>query len=215
VRYAIKAFVICLLCHLSLRVNVFLLKRFCNDAAVGQYSIASQVGDVLWMFPFSVAMVLFPRLVRDRHSRWSTALRNLGMVAAIMVVSCGLCALVARPFITAVYGKAFLPAVEILLWILPGVFFYALTSVIAQYLAAIGIPRVLLAFWVLTMLLVTAGGCLLIPRYAGVGAAIAFSIAFTLMFFMELGLAAALHSRTGPAVEPARQPAEIPEALLP
>lgn len=195
IRYATKAFVICLLGYLVLRANVFLLQRSVGEAELGQYSIAAQLGDALCAFPMSVATILFPELVRQGQSRWRTTRRNLLTVGAIMLVGCGATALLARPLISLVYGPVYLPAVPMLLWLLPSVFFYSLTAVVSQYLFAIGIPRILMVSWGAALLIVLGTGYVFIRGYAGIGASISLSITFAAVFFVELVMALRCEAR--------------------
>ena len=189
VRYAAKAFTVCLLGYLAVRLNVFILNRSAGEAEMGQFSIASQMGDAMGAIPLSVATVLFPHLVRHQGTRWNNTCKSLLVVAALMLAACGAIAFLARPFIRLAYGERYLPAAPVMMWMLPGVFFYALTGVISQYLASIGMPRRLVGIWTAAVVLSLAVGCWLIPAYSSQGAAMSYSLVLTVVFAATMALA--------------------------
>lgn len=189
-RYALKAYVACGLSFLLLQMQVLLLDRLTSPQEVGYYSVACRIRDVLMVLPAAAATVLFPHLVRAETQRWRCMIRHLGAMAGILAAGCLLAGLLARPFIAAAFGRNFLPAAGILWWMLPAAFFYALTSLVSQYLGAIGIPRAVLAMWAAALGVGAAGGCALIPSYGGVGAAAALSLSCTVAFLLQFSLAA-------------------------
>ncbi len=177
-RYATKAYVITLLGFLVLRANVFLLRREYGPAELGLYSIAAQFADVLAIVPQAIALVLFPRLVRDTASRWTATLRATVATTALLVVACGVTAIVAGPAIRLLYGPSFAPAATVLRIMLPGVVCLGAASVLSQFLSAEGLPRTLIAVWGVVLALLSSTSLLLIPDHAGAGAAAALSIAY-------------------------------------
>ncbi len=189
VLYAFRAYLACLLGFLLLRGNVFLLQRLSTSAEVGYYSIASQLSDVLVILPQTVAMILFPRLVKNTETGWSRTRKTLLIVCLVMIVGEGLCALIAPVLITKAFGKSFEPAVQILYSMLPGVLALGLTSIVSQYLASLGFPKQVVVLWLLAVPILVISGCLLIPTYAGKGAGIAFSFTYAVLFLAILVVA--------------------------
>jgi O-antigen/teichoic acid export membrane protein len=188
-RYSTKAYFACLLAFLMLRSNIFLLQTICGDKEVGLYSIAAQAADVLNLVPSSLAVVLFPQLVKDETQSWDRMLCSLWKVAAFMLLACCFSALFVSPAVHLIFGRQYSLAAEMLLYMLPGVFFLGLVSVVSQYLAAIAFPRRVLDIWLATVVLQVFLCVLLIPRYAGLGAAMALSIAYSVNFVLQLFLA--------------------------
>ena len=188
-RYATKAYLGALLAFLVLRGNVFLLQYLTSSRELGYYSIATQISDVIGILPVSVALVLFPRLVRDGRGAWHAALRHLGVIAVLMLLGVGVAALLAQPLVLLAFGKVYLASVPILFCMLPSVFFLGLTAIVSQYLAAIGYPKSVITVWALGLVVMAAAGIMLIPSLSGVGAAISLSIGHLCIFFLLLGLA--------------------------
>jgi O-antigen/teichoic acid export membrane protein len=188
--YASRAYVLCLLSFLVVRSNVFVLNQFGSEQA-GFYSVAAQIADVLWIFPTSLGMVLFPRLVRREGNTAKDMTRQLLCVGGSMFVLCLICAVLVEPFVRTMFGPAFLAAVPIMWWMLPGVLLLGLTTILSQFLAARGIPRLQIAAWLLALAVQLTASCVLIPQYAGVGAAIALTLGTLVSFVSLLTLAIA------------------------
>ncbi|TMG33866.1 MAG: hypothetical protein E6H88_16320 [Chloroflexi bacterium] len=188
-RYAAKAFLITLLGYLVLRGNVFLLQAAAGPAEVGYYSIAAQIADVLVIFPSSVGVVLFPDLVRNATRRWRSMLGSLTVVTAIVGAACVVAALVAAPFVAALYGRAFAPAVPVLLVMLPGVVFVSATTIVSQFLGAVGLPRLLIAVWAAALVVLVTLNVILAPVLGAPGAAAGLSATYFILFVMVCALA--------------------------
>jgi len=180
-RYATKAYLITLLAFLVLRANIFLLRRHFGPAELGLYSVAAQISDVLAIVPQSIALVLFPRLVRESGDRWTATRRAAIGTGAMMLVVCGFAAIVGGPVIRLLYGASYAPSANVLRIMLPGIACLGVANIISQYLSAEGNPRILLVLWGGAAALVVALSLLLIPDHAGAGAAAALSVTYTLV----------------------------------
>ena len=200
VRYASKAYLSALLAFMMLRVSVFLVRTLLGPEDLGYYSVASQVTDTLGLVPASLALVLYPRLVRQDLGRYRFMLRNLVAIAVPLAAACGAFELLAEPFVRILFGAPFLPAVPVLRWMLPGAFLLGTTTVVQQYVAASGLPRGLLGILALGLASGVALSLLLIPRYGATGAAMALSISYAVIFLLELGLAHRMSRSESPTV---------------
>ena len=193
-RYSLNAYIVTLCGFLVLRSNVFILSALRGPEQVGYYSIASQIADIMGILPQSMALVLFPTLITTEEGRLRTTLRHMMIVGMLLAAGCGIVGILAEPFVRAVFGQKFLAAVPLLRWMLPGVFFVGLTSVVSQYLAASGFPASLVAVWMAGSAAAAGLGWVLIPGSSGAGAAIAVSLTHAGIFIAVLGLSVA-HSR--------------------
>jgi len=155
---------------------------------VGYYSVATQFADMLAILPQSTALVLFPHLVGERRGRFDRTIWSLSAMAVLLGTGCIAVAWLAEPLITIAFGGRFLPAATVLRCLLPGVFFLGLTGVASQYLAAIGFPRALVLIWFAGFAAAVTTSWLLIPRFAGTGAALALSLTHGLVLTLILGL---------------------------
>jgi O-antigen/teichoic acid export membrane protein len=187
-RYSMKAYFTAFLGIMVMRSNVFILQRYSGTETLGYFSIASQIFDVLSILPASVALVLFPNLVRTKDGRWETTRRYLFSVGLMVMAACLIAAFLVKPFVKIAFGNAFLPSAPIVLWMLPGVFFLSLTTILSQHLAAMGFPKSLVIIWGISFIVVILSSVILIPLFSGIGATMALSITYALLFFMVLGL---------------------------
>jgi antigen flippase len=211
-RFATKAYVITALGFLVLRSNVFLLRREHGPGELGIYSVAAQLGDVLAILPQSVALVLFPRLVRDERSRWEATRRAATAVAAVMLVACTLAAVLARPFIDLSFGAEFSGAARVLQLMLPGSLCLAVATVLSQYLASVGQPRSVVAVWAAAVALVVALSLLLIPGHAGAGAAVSLSCTYAALLAALVAIAWRYRRRQAGKPEAAPELEALPPA---
>jgi len=197
-RYSTKAYLVTLLGFLVLRANIFLLRRDFGPDDLGLYSIAAQLGDVLAIVPQAIALVLFPRLVRETTSRWASTVDATLMTSGLMVVACGVAAVIAGPAIDLLYGPEFAPAATVLQIMLPGVFCLGVANVLLQYLGAEGLPRIVVAIWAGAFALLVGLSLALVPRHAGAGAAAALSGTYAVLLVAVLW-ASRRHHRRGEA----------------
>ena len=188
-RYAAKTYVIAGLGFLVLRSNVFLLTRIKGTTDVGYFSVAAQIADALAILPTSAALVLFPSLVRDRTTRFASSLRACAATMGLLVVATVVVGLLVEPLLGLLYPPRFAAAAPMLRWMLPGVVAAGGAAVLSQYLAAIGLPRTLVAVWGLALASVVTLGAILIPSHGGSGAGASLSITYVAVLALVLVLA--------------------------
>jgi O-antigen/teichoic acid export membrane protein len=188
-RFAAKAYLVTLVGVLLLRANVFILEWISGPAALGQFSVASQIGEALGAFPASVALLLFPRLIRDAEQRWTTSIRTMMVVGLILALACAIVAVLAEPFVHLAFGDHFAPSVEPLRLLLPGVVALGMLAVVSQHLAAVGLPVELLGAWAGAFVLVAALGLAFVPTAGASGAALALSVGYCTLLVVALVIA--------------------------
>lgn len=180
--YSLRAFFVTLLGFAVLRGNVLFIENLAPAAELGYYSVAAQVADAVSVLPISFALVIFPRLVRQDLGRYEAAMKNARLMAVIMAAACIGAAILIQPFVTIAFGEAYAPAIQVFMAMLPGIFFLGVSTMISQYLAAVGFPLKTIAVWVLPVLCVVIFSALLVPRVGAVGAAIALSAGYVVLF---------------------------------
>jgi O-antigen/teichoic acid export membrane protein len=186
--FAGRSLVVSLLALLLLRINVLLLGSYADQSEVGYYSVAAQLSDVLIILPSAVAASLFPRLMAMPSGRWQATLRSFALFGTLYLAAC-IAAAACAPLLPYVFGMSFKPSVAIFYWLVPSAFFYGITSIVSQYLAALGLPRSLLAVWAAATALLIVAGLWLIPQGGALGAAQALSLACAFLFVGVFALA--------------------------
>ena len=191
--YGLKFHISSLALAIILRADLFIVNHFRGPAEAGVYSVASQFGLLLMLLPGVIATLLFPRVTAEQDARGETTCLVTRYTTFIMF----LCCLAAVPFslvLPVLYGVAFADATRLLLILLPGVYLMGLGSVLVQHFSALGLPRAIPIYWVITLALNLILVFALVPRLGAQGAAIASTISYAVIFAL---IALHFHSSTG------------------
>lgn len=175
--YGARAYVAACLAALMARLNAFLLEPAIPAADYGAWSISAQMIDMMLLVPQSIALVLLPRMMRseDPHALLRVnAMVTTGVLVAVMAVF----ATVGQPVIGLLYGAEFSAAYEYVLWGMPGLLALGIISILSQYLAAIGIPAMLILLWGVVVLLHGLLASALIPEMGATGAMASQSVGY-------------------------------------
>jgi len=188
VQFASRAYVALLAGFLIQRIGVTLLMVYRGSVEIGVYSIAAQIADVLVILPSSIAMVLFPTLIRDPDDAWrKTRQAVLLVIGCMLAIGAGVW-LVGELVITTVFGTEFAASYHVLLWLLPAVLAVSVSSVLSQYVVAEGFPRSLVALWIAGLGLCVFFGIPLVDASSVIGAAQAQSFGAVAVCFGVIAL---------------------------
>jgi O-antigen/teichoic acid export membrane protein len=156
--------------------DVVILKAFAGNAEVGAYSAAYKIFEGLMIVPSVVLAATFPPLARaqgdpERQRRWEVALAAL-LLALGTAVALGVY-FTSNRAVALIYGAGFAraaPSLRVLAVALPILFLnYGLT----HFLIARDLERRNLLFAALMLIVNISANLLLVPRFAGPGAACA------------------------------------------
>ena len=180
-RYGVKFHISILAGALIFRADLLVVNHFRGPAEAGVYSVASQVAMMLMLLPGVIATLLFPRVAAEHDPQGHLTARVSRHTAFIMFFVC----LASAPLsfvLPTLYGKAFSEATIQLLILLPGVYLVGIESVLAQHFNALGLPRAIPIFWVITLLVNLALVVALVPPLGARGAAVASTASYALIF---------------------------------
>ena len=186
ISYGIKSHVSILAGTLIFRADLLVVNHFRGASEAGVYSLASQMATLLMMLPAVIGTLLAPRVTAEQDQTGSTTCVVARHTSMVMLLSC----LAAAPLsllLPVVYGSAFSDATTQLLILLPGVFLIGLQSVLVQHFNAMGLPKTIPVFWVITLVFNLVLVFLLVPRYGARGAALASTISYSLISFLMIG----------------------------
>lgn len=178
IRYGMRAYGPMVLSVVVARVGVMFVKSGASTEGLGHYSVAVQFFDVLGIVPSTLALILFPSIMRDRSMTWahckSELIRMLSIAVAIAVVA----AVALKPVIPIVFGPEFAPAYLLSLLFLPG--FVALSGLVvaSQYLAALGYPKAVMINWAIGAAVLLVLCPVSMQQFGVAGAAMATSAAY-------------------------------------
>lgn len=172
IEFALRAHVATLFGFLMARMSVLVIRQFGDFADLGYWSIAAQIADALLILPATISLLLFPSLVRAEEAmRWKEFKTTLFQLSLIMAVFCVAVAAATKLAVELIFGAAYMPAVAIILALLPGVFFLGVASVASQFLAANGYPWSQVLAWICGSALQAALSVALFGQFGIVGLA--------------------------------------------
>lgn len=188
VGYGIKIYLANLFGFLNYRVAMFLINAFLNPLAVGLYSIATGVGERLWLFSSATSTVLFPRVsaTKDKHSLKTTTpivsrnilfLTTLGGLALYFLSSW---------LVPLFFSEAYRPSIRPLQILIPGIIALSAARIFGNDLAGRGKPIYNVYMGAVVVCVNILASILFIPRWQIAGAALASTIAYTVSLIGSL-----------------------------
>jgi O-antigen/teichoic acid export membrane protein len=162
------------------RIELLMLEWYRGLNAVGIYSMAMSLAELLWMISTSIAVTtITPAIGKDAAQAKAVLARGVRLAflsAALAAVGLGAVATFAVP---AIFGAPFSPAVWPLILLLPGVVAYAPASVVSVYFSMReGRTKHPLLTSVVSGSLTVVLCIALIPSYGAMGAAVASTLGY-------------------------------------
>jgi O-antigen/teichoic acid export membrane protein len=186
----INAYMILFFGFLVLRIDLLMVKYMLGATEAGYYSISQVLSENTMMFPVVVGQLLFPKLsaAKERGEKLRVANKAILVTAALMLPAALIAAWVASPVISIAFGRSFLPAVSPFVWLMPGIYFLGIETVMVQLLNSEGFPRIIVAAWIVDTVINVAVNFWVIPHYGIIGASVVSSASYFLMFLMICGV---------------------------
>lgn len=177
--YSLGAYAVNTTAYLHLRQDVLLIGWMLEPAAVGIYSVAVSLAEVVRYLPSVVGAAVFSRVSQAGAGRGGEVSMRVSRLTVAAVVALGvLVALVGPSLIDLLFGARFADASALLLLLLPGVVAMGAAEPAGGYLFAHGI-----VYWRLSVVAVIVNAALnilVIPVWGLTGAAIASSLTYGL-----------------------------------
>lgn len=181
ITYGLKFHISVLAGAIIFRADLLVVNHFRGAAEAGVYSVATQFGMLLMLLPSVIATLLFPRVTAEQDAHGETTWQVTKHTALIMLVCC-LAAVPLSFLLPLVYGAAFSEVTPLLLILLPGVYLIGLESVLVQHFSALGLPRTIPIYWIVTLVVNLVLVFALVPQFGAYGAAIASTVSYALIF---------------------------------
>lgn len=175
---------------LYMRLDQVMVGQISNSKEVGDYSAASKLVEVWYFIPTAITSSLYPYILKAKDDPIAYEKKLLNLYSLLMwgsILAAAFTTLIAKYLILILFGKEFQDAIIILqvyIWSVPATFIGVATSVylMAENLTKISFMR---TFWGMVANIIL--NIILIPKYGGIGAAMATVISYTLVAF-SLGL---------------------------
>ncbi|NIM90462.1 MAG: oligosaccharide flippase family protein [Candidatus Aminicenantes bacterium] len=173
-----------ILFNLINRLDSYLVKFFLGATFLGFYSV-SLIAENLWLISMAIGMALLPKvsssLLKDKNKDTAAVCRHsvfLTFLAALVLF------IIAKSLIEFFFGQPFLPAVQPLWILLPGIASLSVTKTLKQYLSGTGRPQIATYSAMVTIIVCIFLNIMLIPRMGISGAA----LATTCSYFIYAGI---------------------------
>jgi len=186
--YGFRSFLASFGSYLVLRLDLLLVQYILGAKQAGYYSIAGTMADMVYLLPTVTGFILFPKLsaMTNNREKWEFVKKIAALMGGVMMILCGLGALLVKPLVMLLYGEPFLPAVPAFIWLMPGIFFWANSTFPLLYLQSTGLPRQVIYIWGILISTNVTLNLLFLERWGIVGAA-AISSTTYLMSFLVFG----------------------------
>ena len=180
--YGVRIFLTGIFSLLILRIDLYMVNFFKGMAESGLYSLASTFGDVFFILPFSIVTVMFPKInAEDKSKKESVAKYSRISFFSVLILAIGTLLFI-KLFIGLLYGQEFLPSVQPILLLLPGLIFLSTATVLSQYFLSTKYPFKLTICWFLATILNIILNFIYIPQYGMIAAALSSTITYFLVF---------------------------------
>lgn len=186
--YGFKAYVAALFAYTVLRADVLMCSYILGDTATGHYSIAVSMADLVYMLPVVAGTIAFPRFTAevDPVRRWEKVLGVVKWITVIMLAIAAVSAVLARPAVVLLYGRAYEPSIAAFLWLLPGLVLLGINTIFMNYFAAEGMPPIAIWSPAIASVVNIVLNPILLPHFGIVGASLASTVAYAMMLLMSV-----------------------------
>ena len=163
------------------KLDVYLVRYFADEAQVGYFTTGVGLAAFLANLPSVMGYVLVPWVARRSRAEAAVGTAAASRVVLAMTIPAALClGVLGSIAIELAYGASYLPAVEPLRWVLPGVVMSALYWPASAYLLGQGELRPILVIHSITLAANIALNWWLIPLWGITGAALASSLTYSI-----------------------------------
>lgn len=180
--YSVEVGVANLISTLNYRIVLFVVGYFIGFAAVGIYSLAVVMAEMLWIVSSSIAMAAYGRIGSKEvfeSGRLVAAMARLNFI--LLAASSPVLYFMAKFFLPLLFGDVYEESLPALLALLPGVVLFGTASVISVFFTnQLGRPDIPKRISFISFVLNCLMSVVLVPRYGLFGAGVSTSIAYSL-----------------------------------
>jgi O-antigen/teichoic acid export membrane protein len=171
---------------LNYRLDQFFVSALVGVTALGVYSVAVSIAELLWLLPHAVGTVVFPRAALRRGDDDGTTLRAFRWTLFVTIVAGLGVAVFGRGIVHMLFSARFDRAYAALLLLLPGAVVLGPAKILANDLAGQGHPELNSISAAVGMALTVTLDLVLIPHLGIRGAAVASSVSYVIVGALSL-----------------------------
>ena len=180
VKFGLQSYLGNVIQFFNYRIDMFLIGVLLNFASVGYYSISVGLAESLWYLPGAVGTMVFARTPvlsdEDRNKSTPRICRNtlfITMILAIILFFTG------KYIILILFGSQYLPALEPLWALIPGIIALSICKVLSNEITGRGKPLIVTHAAIISVIMNIPLNILFIPHIGIIGSALASSISYT------------------------------------
>jgi O-antigen/teichoic acid export membrane protein len=168
--------------QLNYRVDILLLQELSTMKEVGYYSLGVAISDKLWQLPSAIGLVVMSRSanVEDLPKLDRDVAKLVRISFLIVLLAAVLLWLVIPYLLPLFFGNKFIPSIGIVRLMLPGIIMFVIVRILSGRFAGAGHPKLLISLFVPTLLVNIVLNLFWIPKYGGLGAAMATNVSYSL-----------------------------------
>jgi len=168
---------------------VVVIKQTMDFTEVGVYSVAAKLGEIWYFIPVIICIALFPKITKvynDNRKYYEEIVSNVYSILFIVSLLVSAFAIVlVEPFVNIFFDASYLDSVPIFqVYVFIGIFI-ALKTLNQRIYILENIQKYLVVFSVLSSIISVVLFYILIPRYGGIGAAIAIIVSQIFYIFIN------------------------------
>lgn len=174
-RYGLRFYPSSIMGFFSYRIDAYLIAFLVPDAApaLGWYSMAVGLAEMVFFFPNAVASLFFPRVAASSREESDRQVAEVSRVTLLITAAFALLLVPAAAIMIWLVLPAFEASLPPLLVLLPGVVALSVAKVVGQYVVGIGRPGLNSAISIAALVLNVVLNLMLIPLFGITGAAAA------------------------------------------
>jgi len=167
---------------------MFLVNGYLNPAAVGFYAIAVGLVEKIWLIPHAMSIVLAPKVAAETDEQRRKKFTPLVARTVLWISALGALALFlfGRWIVEFLFSAEFLPAVQPLQILLPGIVAMSIWAVLANDIAGRGRPMLNTYIGGISLVVNVLLNILWIPMYGIEGAALASTVSYSVSLIVQL-----------------------------
>lgn len=174
---AFKVYTNNLLTFMTYRVDLFILKMFVGFYEIGNYTLAVNLAEKIWIFPNSIKQVVYLEIANKRQNEFFVA-KIIRLLSFSLIFIFTTLAVISFYLIPLVFSEKFRPSIYPFLLLLPGVILFCYSKILSSYFIAKDMIEVNTYSSILITAVNIIFNFLLIPKFTIYGAAIATTLAY-------------------------------------
>lgn len=181
VRYGLRLYPASVTSYFSYRADVYLLQAMlaAPGRAVGLYSYAVTLAELVFYIPDSVSTIFFPHVAGSTQAESDRQVGQVSRLTILFTLSAAICLIPAAWLLFRIVLPTFTDALPAMLVLLPGVISLSLSKILTSYVSGRGRPGPVSVAAVAALAINISANLILIPALGIVGAAAASLISYS------------------------------------